>query len=162
MTWTIIIGLIVLGLLLVLLEIFLLPGLIAGIIGGLIVIFAIIKAYIDHGATAGTITLIATIAAFVLLMIMLFQSKTWRKLTLHDAIDSKVNIIKEDSIKVGDIGKSISRISPMGKALFNNEYFEVASNVNFIDENKAIIIVKIEGNKIFVKEYIFEQEQKNM
>jgi membrane-bound ClpP family serine protease len=162
MSWIIIIGLIALGLLLVLLEIFLLPGIISGIIGGLIVVYAIVRAYIEYGAFAGTITLFATIVVFALLMILFFQSKTWKKITLNDVIESKVNTINNNIIQVGDKGKSISRIAPMGKAFINGEYFEVTSNVNFIDENRELVIVKIDNNKVYVKEYISDEIKKNV
>ena len=66
-------------------------------------------------------------------------------------IDGKANIIKEGSIKVGDVGKSISRIVPTGKALFNDEYFEVCTTGEFIDPEIEIEVAKIQHNKIFVK-----------
>ncbi|MBQ7550061.1 MAG: NfeD family protein [Bacteroidales bacterium] len=39
----------------------------------------------------------------------------------------------------------------MGKANFNGEIVEVASYQDFIDENKQIVIIKIDENKIIVK-----------
>ncbi len=150
MTWSVIIPLIILGLLLVLLEIFILPGLVAGIVGGLIVIFGIYQSYSSYGTAAGTITLLSTIAVFIILMVVFFKSGTWKKLALSDAIGSKMNTI-DKPMHIGDKGIAISRLAPMGKAMFGNEYFEVSTNGDFIDENTEITIIKVEGNKIFVK-----------
>ena len=46
---------------------------------------------------------------------------------------------------------TISRLAPSGKAIFNGETVEVASEHGLIDENREVVVVKVEGNKIFVK-----------
>jgi membrane-bound ClpP family serine protease len=53
---------------------------------------------------------------------------------------------------VGDRGKTISRCAPMGKAQFANDFYEVSAYSDFIDHEKDIEIMKISGNKIFVKQ----------
>ena len=150
MIWSVIIPLIVLGLLLVLLEIFVLPNFVAGIVGGILVVFGVYQSYASYGATAGHITLLITIVVFAIAMFAFFKSGTWKKVALSDVIDGKMNTIDAD-LKPGDTGKSISRLAPMGKALINNEYYEVATNGEFVDENQDITVFKIEGNRIFVR-----------
>ncbi len=150
MNWEIIIPLIIFGLLLVFTEIFLLPGFIVGIVGGVIVIFALYKTYDVYGISAAAMTTLITIAVFVIFMVIFFKSKTWKKVALSDTIDGKVNVI-DSNINPGDKGKTISRLAPMGKAIINNEYYEVTTNGEFIDENEDISVIKIEGNKIFIK-----------
>jgi len=39
----------------------------------------------------------------------------------------------------------------MGKALINNQYFEVSSTGDFIDEQSKVVVTKIEFNKIYIK-----------
>jgi membrane-bound ClpP family serine protease len=39
----------------------------------------------------------------------------------------------------------------MGKARFNEDYFEVTSYSGYIEPNMPVVIVSIEGNKIIVK-----------
>jgi len=153
MSWSIIIPIIIFGLLFVMLEIFVLPGFISGIIGGLLVVFGVYQSFLVYGATAGFITLLATIFLFIIAMVMFFKSGTWKKVALSDSIDSKVNTIS-DELKPGDKGTSISRLAPMGKAFINNEYFEVTTNGEFVDENQTIIVIKIEGNRIYVKKNV--------
>jgi len=149
MVWSVIIPLIIFGLLLVLLEIFILPGMVAGIIGGLLVVLGVYQSYASYGVLAGTITLFSTIAIFVVAMILFFKSGTWKKVALSEVIDGKMNTI-DSIIQPGDKGKTISRLAPMGKAFINNEYYEVSTNSEFVDENEDIVVIKIEGNKIFV------------
>ena len=69
---------------------------------------------------------------------------------LTDKITSKVNLI-DSKLKPGDTGRTISRLATTGTAEFNGDFMEVHSLGTFIDHEKDIVIVKIEGNKIFVK-----------
>ena len=69
---------------------------------------------------------------------------------LKTEIDSKMNVLDEN-INVGMEGKTISRLAPAGKAVFETGTEEVFSQQDFIDENQQVIITKIEGNKIIVK-----------
>jgi uncharacterized protein with WD repeat len=39
----------------------------------------------------------------------------------------------------------------MGKAEFNNEFYEVSTLSEFVDQDKKIEIIRISGNKIFIK-----------
>ena len=69
---------------------------------------------------------------------------------LKTEIDSKVNVL-DHKITVGMEGRTVSRLAPGGKAIFENVTEEVFSQNEFIDENQEVIITKIEGNKIIVK-----------
>jgi membrane-bound ClpP family serine protease len=93
-----------------------------------------------------TVILIALIAGIILF----FRYKTWKPLMLKTEIDSKVNVPDQD-ITVGMEGRTISRLAPAGKAIFEGITEEVFSQNDFIDENQQVIITKIEGSKIIVK-----------
>lgn len=152
MTWSIIIALIVIGLLFLILEILVIPGTgVVGILGFALLVFAIYSTYASKGASAGHIALSGTVVLSLVSIIISIRAKTWDKMMLKSKIDSKVNKIDVDKIHVGDEGISISRIAPMGKARFSEEYFEVTSTGDFIDQNCPLVITKIEGTKIFVK-----------
>jgi membrane-bound ClpP family serine protease len=69
---------------------------------------------------------------------------------LETEIDSKVNV-PDKNIVVGMEGKTISRLAPGGKAIFETSAEEVFSQQEFIDENQQVVVTKIEGNKIIVK-----------
>ena len=70
---------------------------------------------------------------------------------VQSSIDGKANVIEEGAVKIGDMGKTISRLNPIGKASINNLQVEVQSAEGFIDQEKEISVVKIHQNKIFVK-----------
>lgn len=149
MDWTLITILILSGLILIVLEIFILPGLVVGILGGLSVLTGIYFSYKTYGVNAGVITTTITLAVTILFFILLFRSKTWKRASLHTSIDSKVNTESQE-LNIGDEGITITRLYPIGKAKINDNIYEVQSTEGIIEQNSEIIVNKIEGYKIFV------------
>lgn len=152
MTITTIIIIILIGLLFLLLEILVIPGVgVAGIVGLVVMAFGIWQAFSLYGQKTGLYVLIASAVLSVLLLFFALRSNTWKKISLSTEISGKTNEVDANKLQTGMYGKSISRLAPAGKAVFNQEYYEVHSYGEFIDQNQEIEIVKIEFNKIFVK-----------
>ncbi|MBQ3948855.1 MAG: hypothetical protein II661_00130 [Bacteroidales bacterium] len=151
MTWPLIIIVLLAGLALVALEIVALPGAVSGICGGVLVFIGVWQTYVQYGATAGNITLIASIFAGIIMLVILMKSGTWKRFSLKEESDSKVNQVDTSTIKIGAQGKSISRLAPAGKALFGDELVEVHSEEGFIDEGQTVEVIDIEGYRIIVK-----------
>ena len=85
--------LIVAGGILLLLELFLLPGFgIAGVAGFLSLAGAVAAAYLRIGAVAGHITLAAAIVAAALAVYGFIRSHTLQKMALDTSIESKVEL----------------------------------------------------------------------
>ena len=151
--WTIIIILILVGILMLLLEILVIPGSgVAGIIGFALMVAGIWLAYSREGVYAGHITLAVTLGINIIGLVFALRSKTWKKAMLSTEINSKVRTIQHGKLKVGDRGQTVSRCAPMGKALFDDKFYEVSAFSEFIDQDKEIEIMKISGNKIYVKQ----------
>lgn len=151
--WTVIIVLIGIGLLMVLLEVLVIPGGgFAGILGFALMVIGVYLAFNHEGVNAGLITLAATLLINVLALIVALRSKTWDKAMLKTNIEARVNLIDAEKVQVGTGGITISRCAPSGKALLNNEFFEVHARSEFIDEGVQIEVIKIEGNKIIIKQ----------
>ena len=152
MSLTLVILLIVFGLILLLIEIFVIPGTsVVGIAGGALIIFSIWQSYHTFGTIWGYVILGGTIVASGVIFIIAFKSNTWKRLMLSTNSEGRVNEVEKNKLHIGDLGKSISRISPAGTALFDNELYEVHTNGDFIDQETEITITKLEDNKIFVK-----------
>jgi len=152
MSLTLIFLLILLGLILILLELLVIPGTtIVGIAGGVLIFIFIWQAYSIYGSGKGHIIVLGTIVLTGISLFITFKSGTWKRMTLSTNVDGRVNIIEENKLHVGDLGKAISRISPAGTALFDNELYEVHTNGDFIDQETDLIISKLEDNKIYVK-----------
>lgn len=85
--------LIVAGAVLLLLELFLLPGFgIAGIAGFMSLAGAVVAAYLEIGVTAGHITLGAAIITTALAVYVFFRTRAIEKMGLDTSINSKVTL----------------------------------------------------------------------
>jgi membrane-bound ClpP family serine protease len=152
MSITAIILLILVGMLLLLLEVFVLPGTnVAGIIGILFIIGAIVYSYRDLGTPVAHFVLVACLLLTGGSIVLGLRSNTWNRLSLKSTIDSKMANMEPNEVAVGAKGITITRMNPMGRVLINDKSFEAKSSHKFIDQQVAIEVVKIEGNQIIVK-----------
>ena len=143
--------LLIVGFILLLIELFVVPGTsVIGFIGFSAMVYGTIRIFTDFGTTAGLIALASVFAVCIILTIWFLKTKAWKKIMLDDKLDSKVNIVDELKIKVGDKGKSVSRLAPIGQASFAGEIFEVQSMDGYIDPKIPVKVVKIQNSKIFV------------
>lgn len=154
MTWTAIVILLLIGILLITLEIVALPGAIAGIVGVIMLSIGVWQSYATYGIVAGNIVLIVSVVVCILLLVFFMRSKTWRFFGLKTEIDSKVNTIDENLLTVGVRGRTVSRLAPTGKANINGQIVEVHTVSEFVNENEEVEITKIEGYKITVKRVV--------
>ena len=154
MTWTAIVILLLIGILLITLEIVALPGAIAGIVGVIMLGVGVWQSYATYGTVSGNIVLLVSVVVCILLLVFFMRSKTWRFFGLKTEIDSKVNTIDENLLTVGVRGRTVSRLAPTGKANINGQIVEVHTVSEFVNENEEVEITKIEGYKITVKRVV--------
>ncbi len=152
MDWLIVIGLILFGLLLVILEIIFVPGTtFVGILGLLFQIGGIYLSYDYFGTSTGNITLAVSFVVSLGVTITTLKYGMWSKLSLKEEHTAKVNEGQNDDLKVGDKGITLSSLRPIGKALFADKEYEVRTDGDFLYDNVEIIIKKIVENKIIVE-----------
>lgn len=148
----IIIGLIVLGTLFFLIEVFLLPGIsVAGLAALCSMGYACYYAFTELGAAEGYLTLAAVIVLCTAALILFMKSRTLDKLSLKKEIKSSVDNKVERSLKIGDKGTTVTRLALIGMADFGNRTAEVKSIDGFINEQTPIVVVRIEDGTILVK-----------
>jgi len=139
-----------LGVLLVIIEIFFLPGFtITGVLGFVLLLAEIVYAYYNFGAFVGSMVLGCNILLSVLTIYWFSKSKTLSHLALHTDVDGVLPSI-EDSME-GKEGITLSRLAPMGKVEIEGRSFEAKSKYGFIDENKRVVVVKNNRNSIEVE-----------
>jgi membrane-bound ClpP family serine protease len=144
--------LIILGLVLLLIEFAVIPGVtIAGIGGFLLLAASVYIAFADLGTVAGFLTLAVVLIASPIMIYYFFKSRAGKHMILDSEINAKVENFSHDKLKVGDVGKTIGRLAPMGKIKVNGEVVEAQSTGTFIDHQTDIRIVKIQLNKIIVE-----------
>jgi len=147
-----IIILIILGIFLILLEFFIVPGItVAGIGGVLLLIAGVWLSYSTYDVTIGNYVLLSTFLVLVIILSFAFNSKTWKKISLKAENTGKAKEESSLSVKIGDKGITISRLAPMGNIMINDKLYEAESKGIYIDENTEIIIISINRNKLIVK-----------
>ena len=148
----IIVSLIIFGILALLAEFLLIPGIgICGILGLGSIIYSAVYAFQFLGSTAGTIVVAIDVVIVVVTLVVMLKEKTWKRLELHEEIDSAV---KDDSklLHVGQRGRTLTRIAPMGTAVFQGAGCEVKSADNtFIDPGVEVEVTRLEDSQIYVK-----------
>ena len=144
--------LIIAGLILFIIEVFLIPGIsVAGIASACSLLYAIYYAFDSLGTQAGIITIGITIIGITGITIWFMKGKTVDNLALKQTLDYKPNPLKGVDIHVGDIGTTITRLTLIGNAEINGHILEVQSADGFIDEKTPIKVCRITPNTIYVQ-----------
>lgn len=154
MTLTTVILLIIIGLLIILAEIFFVPGsTIVGVIGVALVMVGVIGAFVSLGSRTGWMVFGGTLVILGIFTYLGFRTRTWQRFAVKSSIDSKAPV-ETDRFDVGQQGLTLTRCMPIGKVQFDNGVEEVYAANDYIESGTKIIIVRIHENKIFVKPLI--------
>ena len=145
-----IVALVFLGLVLILAEIFLIPGVgIAGLLGVASLVGSSVYAFMEVSNTVGLIISAVNVALLIALTVYALRAKTWEKATLETNIDAKATA--DVAVAVGDEGKTSTRLSPVGQAVIGSKTLEVKAAEGMIDPNVEVVVVMIDDNKVYVK-----------
>ncbi len=148
----IIIALIVAGLLLFIVEVFLIPGIsVAGIASAICLIYANYYAFTTLGSAAAFIVLAISAIGVTGITIWFMRSKTVDRLSLKKTLDFRNDPLKDTGIQPGDQGVAITRLALIGNAEINGHYIEVRSADGFIDEKTPIVVDRIVEGCVFVR-----------
>lgn len=147
-----VIGLILLGIIFMILEIFFLPGISVAIIGGAVCLIAgIVLAYNKLGPVAGNITLIASAMAMAVAFIWFIRSKTLNKMALESNIDSTIDIHQGVQVQIGDKGHCVSRLAPSGKISIKGKTLEGHSENEILDAGTPVVVTSISDMNVIVE-----------
>ena len=148
----IIASLIIAGLILFIIEVFLLPGIsIAGIISAVCLLYANYYAFDTLGTIPGCITLTISAMGVIGITIWFMRSKTLDKLSLKKTIDYRPEPLKGLDLKAGDEGIALTRLALIGNAEFNGRIIEVRSSGDFIEQKSRIRVERILDGIVLVE-----------
>ncbi len=143
--------LVLLGLFLLFLELFIVPGVtFVGIAGIILLGFGIYYVYALYGALVGNISLLVTGALSVFVIVRSVKTRFWKRFSLDEQIDAKANELPV-SIQLGETAVTLSRMRPSGTIKIHD--FEVEAELidGFAEPGTAVEIVSVDGMKILVK-----------
>lgn len=156
----------VLGVILLFLEIFVIPGFgIAGVLGIALILAGIFLAMIKHPLhiprvqlTQAFFTLgyaiMLTVVAIILALKFLPKSSIWRNIVLTAEEKKETGFVSFASLDtyLGKTGKTITILRPSGKAIFEGQILDVITQGDFIESNKPVKVINVQGNKLVVSE----------
>jgi membrane-bound ClpP family serine protease len=161
-----------LGLILIALEVFVVPGLgVVGISGIVLVIVSLglvtlvkrpetTQEWLDFGTTLTTLGagLVASVVAALVLAWYLPHIPYASKLVLAAPSD-RPEVLEEESpaaespaALLGAIGEAATTLRPAGKARFGDDFVDVVAEGSYVLPGARIQVIEIEGNRIVVKE----------
>jgi membrane-bound serine protease (ClpP class) len=165
-------GIFALGLGLLFIEVFFIPGFgITGVLGILFMFIGLVLMLVKHPfafpssefsnafytlAEAFIITSCLGIAGIKYLP----KTKIFKKIQLVARETTDLGFGTKslpEKISIGTIGISKTMLRPSGRALFDQDNIDVTTQGEFIPKDKPIIVVRIQGNKVFV-----EQKKENI
>lgn len=147
-----IIGLIIIGIIFIIIEVFLIPGIsIAGIAGTICMIGGVVLSYVNFGVATGTWILAISAILLGAGVYLFYRSKMIDRMSLKTEIDSKVEPLQGLKVSPGDKGISVSRLAPGGKVRINGIVVEGRCENEFIDENTTVEVVEVGTYNVLVR-----------
>lgn len=149
-----IVVLVFLGVFLLGLEFFIIPGFGAGgILGFVSLISAAMVAGTSYGAAWGVfVFVLSAMISFVGLLWGMKTNLIQKRFVLSVVQKKGQGTGAEDlSVLVGQKGTSVTDLRPAGAAQIKNRRVDVISDGNFIDKNTPVVVILVEGPRVVVK-----------
>ncbi|EGQ27694.1 nodulation protein NfeD [Mammaliicoccus sciuri] len=152
-----------LGVGLIIAEFFIAGG-IAGIFGVLAIIGSILLAGTNLAFMAVSVLIAMAVASIGAVVIMKFFGKKLHllnKIILMDTMDTENGYVSNENRTdlLQKVATTLTPLRPSGVADLDGERIDVVSEGRYIDRNKEVVIVAVEGFRIVVREKKNEEEQ---
>lgn len=154
------------GFVLLMLEIFVIPGFgVAGVLGIGALLAGLSLSLIGGGATwefaalaigRVLISVFLALAASLLLLRFLPRLPFGRQLILETGLaagEGYASAPESDNKWLGKNGSALSPLRPAGIAVIDGERVDVVSDGEFIDPGMAIVVTRVDGNRIVVRRH---------
>lgn len=148
------IALILIGLALIVVEVYWIPGMnIAGIAGVVLVLFGVGYAFTASGWLAGLAVLASTLAVGSVLFAVLWRSGTWKQFVLATSLKgSGAERPGENRARyLGREGIAVTPLRPVGIVEIDGERIEVATEGEYIAAGSRVRVVAIDRRRYFVR-----------
>nr|WP_198044653.1 nodulation protein NfeD [Lysinibacillus timonensis] len=133
------------------------PGGIVGLIGGALVIISLLFAGESFVHMAYSILIAMFIAVIGMVIMMKFLGKNlhfFSKLVLRDATTTEEGYVSNENRTelLGKVGETLTPLRPAGTIQVENDRLDVVSEGSYINSNKKVEIIRVEGSRIVVRE----------
>lgn len=146
----------IVGLVLMVLELFVPSFGILGVLGSVSLIAGVVRAAYSftHALFSLGIAFAAALVVIICFVIAFKERGIWNRFILSDSLSKEAGFIpaSEKPELLGQRGISITPLRPSGTALIAEQRLDVVTEGGFIGVNTPVIVVKVEGGRIVVKE----------
>ncbi len=157
----------IIGVVLLLLEIFVIPGFgIAGALGIILMVAGLFLSLISSLPVFSfsyiSFAIIQLASSFVMTFIVIFvlskflpKTSMFKKLVLNTNISSHSGYTSKPDVPslFGKTGKAFTDLRPSGTAIIKNKRVDVVTEGEYINRGAKIIVRKIEGSRVIVEKY---------
>lgn len=160
----IVITLLVIGAVLLLVET-MLPGMISGIIGFGCLVGAVVMSYIEFGPKGGNLMLLLVavgLVAGMLVWMKYFPDSAVARLFVSKTVIGNVDCEKPELLN--RVGRTHTKLRPSGTAVIQKSRVDVVSEGGFIEKDRPIKVVAVEGMRVVVREisdFEWQESQQN-
>ncbi|MCL2766507.1 MAG: hypothetical protein FWD21_02340 [Peptococcaceae bacterium] len=150
--------LLLLGIITLFLDIFIFTGFgVAGLSGIIFIIWGVVLLAVDATqlTAALAISLVGGIILFLVGLKLMTRFKMWNRLTLSDKQQNQEGYVAPDqelSKYTGMEGVALTPLRPAGTAEIDGNRIDVVTDGEFIPKGARIIVGKVEGLRVVVKE----------
>ncbi|MFT4524909.1 MAG: membrane-bound ClpP family serine protease [Granulosicoccus sp.] len=151
MSLSVVLAVIVLGVILILLEILVIPGItVAGIAGTIFAFGGVVAAFYYHGTMVGLCSLAVSIIVVAISWWILLNSGSSSWMSLSKTLEGRSSESMKEQFTVGDVGTTVTRLNPIGKADINGKLVEVTSFSGFVDEGEEVRVIEVKANSLII------------
>jgi len=148
--------LILLGLALVAVEVYVVPGLnVVGIGGGLSIVAGVVLAFVEGGPMGGMIATLGAIAVGGALFYVMWQTGAVQQFILSDVLTRDVDDDRREkdarSKYLGQAGVAVTPLRPAGVVEIDGERVEVQTEGGFIASGSDVRVVAMDRRHFFVR-----------
>lgn len=151
-TWV----LFIVGLVLLALELFVPSFGILGLLGSVSLVAGVVRAAYDTANALLSLGIAFAAAAIVVAIVAVaFKERgVWNKFVLKESLtaDKGYSSVANMERLLGMQGTSLTPLRPAGTALIEGERVDVVTEGGFIESNKPVTVIKVEGGRVVVKE----------
>lgn len=146
------------GILAIYLEIFVPAAGLIGLAGGGMIVAGVVLGYVYHDPITGTILLFVSLVvvptAIALGLKVFPKTPVGRRLILGPTPDSpeSPDDSRQPSATAGDEGVALTDLRPSGTGRFDGRKTSVVTSGEYIEREAPIRVVRVEGNKIVVRQ----------
>ncbi|MDR1783297.1 MAG: nodulation protein NfeD [Dysgonamonadaceae bacterium] len=164
--WEIIIF--VIGIVLIVLEIFVFPGFgISGISGIICIALGLTFAMLDNDLfdlrnvrmpiiSRSVLTVISGMLLGMILILWLSsrigEKGMFRKIALTTDLENAASEDPQGHFLIGKTGRAATVLRPAGKIMIDNEIYDAVSNLDYIESGSEVIVIKFENMQLYVEE----------